>query len=143
GTGKPVPTFGEGGRVDLTQGLGRSVQRGLYGVTSPPVICRDVVMVGASILDFPVVKEMPPGDIRGFDVRTGKQRWIFHAMPQEGEFGRETWEGDSWKTAGGANVWSMMSADEALGTVYLPFGTPANDFSGGHPPADAPLRPHL
>jgi quinoprotein glucose dehydrogenase len=135
-TGKPIPSFGDGGRIDLTQGLGRAVDRRHYGVTSPPVICRDVVVVGASILDFPIEKEMPPGHVRGFDVRTGKQRWQFRAIPGEGEFGQETWERDSWKTGGGANVWSMMSADEALGTVYLPFGTPANDYYGGHRPGN-------
>lgn len=135
-TGKPIPTFGQKGRIDLTQGLGRVVDRRYYGVTSPPIVCRDVVMVGASILDFPLAKDMPPGDIRGFDVRTGKQRWIFHAIPREGEFGVETWEQDSWKTTGAANVWSMMSADEALGYVYLPFGTPANDQYGGERPGN-------
>jgi quinoprotein glucose dehydrogenase len=133
-TGKPIPTFGQGGRIDLTQGLGRAVDRRLYGVSSPPVICRDVVVVGSSILDAPAVKEMPPGDVRGFDVRTGKQRWRFHSVPGEGEFGQETWEQDSWKSTGSANVWTMMSADETLGTVYLPFGTPANDFYGGQRP---------
>lgn len=135
-SGKPVPTFGASGRIDLTQGLGRPVERALYGVTSPPVICRDVVMVGASILDFPLAKEMPPGDIRGFDVRTGKQQWCFHVIPQSGEFGNETWERDSWKSAGAGNVWTMMSADEALGTVYLPFSTPSNDFYGGQRPGN-------
>jgi quinoprotein glucose dehydrogenase len=133
-TGKPVPTFGQQGRVDLTQGLGRAVDRKMYGVTSPPVICRDVVVTGASILDFPAVKEMPPGDLRGFDVRTGKQLWLFRAVPREKEFGNETWEQDSWKAAGNANVWTMMSADEALGYIYLPFGTPANDYYGGQRP---------
>lgn len=130
-TGKPIPTFGKEGRIDLTQGLGRTVNRSLYGVTSPPIICRDVVMVGASILDFPMEKTMPPGDIRGFDVRTGKEKWSFHSVPREGEFGTETWGHDSWKTTGNTNVWTMMSADEALGYVYLPFGTPANDYYGG------------
>jgi quinoprotein glucose dehydrogenase len=80
-TGKPVPAFGDNGRIDLTQGLRRPVERALYGVSSPPMICRDVVIVGASILDYPRLKAMPPGDVRGFDVRTGQQRWIFHAVP--------------------------------------------------------------
>ena len=135
-TGKPISTFGHDGRIDLTQGLGRGVDRRHYGVSSPPIICRDVVVVGATILDFPLVKEMPPGDLRGFDVRTGKQQWLFRAVPGEGEFGNETWEQDSWKTTGNTNVWTMMSSDEALGYIYLPFGTPSNDYYGGQRPGN-------
>lgn len=134
GSGTPIRTFGRNGRVDLTQGLGRPVARPLYGVSSPPIICRDVVVVGSKVHDVPLAKEMPPGDVRGFDVRTGKQLWQFRSVPHEGEFGNETWERGSWKTTGGANVWTMMSADEALGYVYLPFGTPANDLFGGQRP---------
>jgi quinoprotein glucose dehydrogenase len=81
--------------------------------------------------DVPLAKEMPPGDVRGFDVRTGKQLWLFRSIPQAGEFGNETWEQESWKTTGAANVWTMMSADDELGYVYLPFSTPANDWYGG------------
>ena len=130
-TGKPVPTFGQDGRIDLTQGLGRPVDRRYYGVSSPPIIVRNVVVMGSKVNDVPLLKAMPPGDVRGFDVRTGKQKWIFHAVPQSGEFGNDTWEKESWKTTGAANVWTMMSADEALGYVYLPFSTPANDSYGG------------
>lgn len=133
-TGKPIPTFGRQGRIDLTQGLGRAIDRRLYGVSSPPVICRDIVVMGSKVHDVPVAKQMPPGDVRGFDVRTGKQLWVFHSIPEEGEFGNETWEEGSWKTAGAANAWTMMSADEELGYVYVPFGTPANDFYGGSRP---------
>jgi quinoprotein glucose dehydrogenase len=129
-TGKPIAAFGRDGRIDLTQGLGRPVDRRLYGVSSPPIICRDVVVMGSKVHDVPLAKEMPPGDVRGFDVRTGKQLWQFHSIPGEGEFGNETWEERSWKTAGAANVWTLMSADEALGYVYLPFGTSANDHYG-------------
>ena len=135
-TGKPIPTFGQDGRIDLTQGLGRPVDRRLYGVSSPPIICRDVVVMGSKVHEDPVQKEMPPGDVRGFDVRTGKQLWQFHSIPREGEFGNETWEQGSWKTTGAANVWTLMSADEALGYVYLPFGTSANDHYGVHRPGD-------
>ena len=135
-TGKPIPGFGEGGRVDLTKGLRRPVNRRLYAVFSPPVICRNVVVVGSTVLDSfaigkPPQKQMPPGDVRGFDVRTGEQRWIFHTIPQKEEFGNETWKNNSWMTTGNANVWTMMSADEELGYVYLPVSTPTNDFYGG------------
>ena len=135
-TGKPIPTFGQDGRIDLTQGLGRPVDRRLYGVSSPPIICRDVVVMGSKVHDVPLAKEMPPGDVRGFDVRTGKQLWHFHSIPREGEFGNETWEEGSWKTTGGANVWTLMSGDEALGYVYLPFSSPANDLFGGQRPGN-------
>ena len=131
-TGRPVEGFGDKGWVDLSQDLGRLVaERWHYGNTSPPVIVRDVVVVGSSVLDFPLHKAMPPGDVRGFDVRTGRKLWTFRAVPGPGEVGHDTWSGDSWKTTGGANVWTLMSADEELGYVYLPFGTPTNDYYGG------------
>jgi quinoprotein glucose dehydrogenase len=132
-TGRPLPGFGENGIVDLTQGLGRRVEhRSHYSVTSPPVIVRDAIVVGSSIMDFPIRADMPPGDVRGFDVRTGKLKWTFRAVPGPGEVGHETWENDSWKVTGGVNVWTLMSGDEDLGYVYLPFSTPANDYYGGH-----------
>ena len=135
-TGKPVTTFGRQGRIDLTQGLSRAADRRLYGVSSPPVICRDVVVMGSKVHDVPLAKQMPPGDVRGFDVRTGKQLWVFHSVPPAGEFGNETWQQGSWKTTGGANVWTLTSADEQLGYVYLPFGTPSNDWYGGQRPGN-------
>jgi quinoprotein glucose dehydrogenase len=135
-TGKPVSTFGQQGRIDLTQGLGRPVNRHLYGVSSPPVISRDVIVMGSKVHDVPLEKEMPPGDVRGFDVRTGKQKWLFHAIPREGQFGNETWKEGSWKTTGSTNVWTLISADDALGYVYLPFSTPSNDNYGGKRPGD-------
>lgn len=131
-TGQPVSSFGENGKINLAKAIPLAVNASNYAVTSPPVICRDVVMVGASIFDGPTTKEMPRGDIQAFDVRTGKPLWIFHTVPQAGEFGVETWENDSWKYTGNTNVWTMMSADEELGYVYLPIGTPTNDWYGGH-----------
>jgi quinoprotein glucose dehydrogenase len=103
-TGKPISTLGQEGRIDLTQGLGRAVDRRLYGVSSPPIICRDVVVMGSKVHDYPLAKEMPPGDVRGFDVRTGKQQWLFRAIPGEGEFGHETWLQDSWRTTAGQHL---------------------------------------
>ncbi len=130
-TGKPLESFGDQGRIDLTQGLRRPVSRTYYGVSSPPIICRDVAVVGASILDYPSKKAMPPGDVRGFDVRTGAVRWTFHSVPQDHEAGSETWAQESWKHMGNTNVWTTMSCDEELGYVYLPFSTPSNDYYGG------------
>jgi quinoprotein glucose dehydrogenase len=132
-TGHPIDGFGQKGRIDLAEGLGRPIPfRWLYGHTSPPVVVRDVVVVGSSVLGFPVQKSMPVGDVRGFDVRTGKLLWTFRAVPGPGEVGHETWENDSWKTTGNTNVWTLMSADEDLGYIYLPFSPPANDYYGGH-----------
>ena len=135
-SGKPIQSFGRNGRVDLTTGLRRPVERAFYSVNSPPVICGDVIVVGATVLDAfavgkPPHKTMPPGDVRGFDARTGAQLWVFQSIPQKGEFGNETWEHEAWKNTGSTNVWSMMSADEELGYVYLPFSTPTNDYYGG------------
>lgn len=135
-TGQPIPEFGQNGRIDLTQGLRRPINRRHYSVTSPPVVCRDVVTVGSSISDLPMRKEAPPGDVRGFDVRTGKLRWVFHTVPQAGEVGQETWENGSWQHTGNTNVWSIMSADEELGYIYLPVGTPTNDWYGGLRPGN-------
>ena len=135
-TGKPVPTFGTNGWVDLAQGLRRPVGRNYYTMTSPPVIVRDVIVVGSSVWDWWGQRPSPPGDVRGFDIRTGRPLWTFNTVPQAGEPGVETWEKDSWKEAGNANVWAPMSADEELGYVYLPISTPTNDYYGGHRPGD-------
>ena len=131
-TGKPVDGFGDSGRVDLTLGLGRPVDRKLYSVISAPTVVADVVVVGSSILDGPENKTMPPGHVRAFDPLTGEQVWMFHTIPQGKEFGADTWEDESWRYTGNANVWTGMSADQNLGYIYLPTGTPTNDWYGGH-----------
>ena len=105
-----------------------------YSITSAPVVCEDVVIVGSAISDQPRFREAPPGYVRGFDARTGELLWTFHTIPQPGEFGHETWEDDAWQYTGNANVWTLMSADEELGYVYLPVGNATNDHYGGHRP---------
>ncbi len=135
-TGKPVSTFGKDGRVDLAEGLRRPVNRNYYTMTSPPMIVRGVIVVGSSVFDFWGERPSPPGDVRGFDVATGRLLWTFHTVAQGEEPGVETWENDSWKETGNANVWAPMSADEELGYVYLPVSTPTNDYYGGHRPGD-------
>jgi quinoprotein glucose dehydrogenase len=131
-TGQPVSEFGDDGHVDLSEGLNRRAPLWAHQVNSPPIVCRNVIIVGSVIMDRPPTKAFVRGDIRGFDVRTGKKLWQFHSIPQQGEFGVETWENDSWKYSGNTNVWTLMSADEELGYVYLPFGAATNDFYGGH-----------
>ena len=131
-TGELISDFGENGKVDLATSLGKKIAERLITHSSPVGICRDTVIVGSIVFDGAATKEMPPGHVRGFDVRTGKMKWIFHTIPQEGELGNETWEDDSWKYSGNTNVWSMFAMDEELGYVYLPISTPTNDMYGGH-----------
>jgi quinoprotein glucose dehydrogenase len=134
-TGTPIPGFGKNGLVDLTEGLDRPVVKpGAIGASSPAIVVRDTVIVGAALLTgtAPVSKENVPGNVRGFDVRTGKRIWTFHTIAQPGEVGNETWEKDSWKYTGNTAVWAPMSADDELGYVYLPVETPTGDYYGGH-----------
>jgi quinoprotein glucose dehydrogenase len=135
-TGVPIADFGENGRLALTEGLRRPVDRKHYSVTSPPMVCRDRVIVGASIWDNPEVEEMPPGDVRAFDPVSGGHVWTFETIPQNELIASETWGEGSWQTAGNANVWTHMSCDEELGLVYLPTSTPTNDYYGGERPGD-------
>jgi quinoprotein glucose dehydrogenase len=133
-TGALDPAFGQGGRVDLMDGLAHAVRSTNYSVTAAPIICRGVVVVGSSIHDVPSHKEGPRGDVSGYDVQTGKKLWTLHSIPQKGEFGNDTWGDDSFTYTGNTNVWTNMSADEELGMIYLPFGTPTDDWYGGHRP---------
>lgn len=134
-TGRPIPAFGKDGIVELTNGLDRDVVTpGQIGSSSPAVVVRDVVVVGAAMIagTAPPSKTHVPGYVRGFDVRTGQQIWTFKTIPQPGEFGHETWEGDSWKYTGNTAAWAPLAADEELGYVYVPVETPTGDFYGGH-----------
>ena len=135
-TGRPDPAFGVEGRVDVIDGLPYAERMRNYAINSTPVVVKDVVIAGSNIGDGPFSKEQPRGDIFGFDVRTGKKLWTFHSVPQAGEYGHETWEDGSAEYTGNTNVWSMISVDESLGYVYLPFGTPTDDYYGGHRPGD-------
>jgi len=135
-TGRPIAGFGEGGTVDLTRGLRAPAPRGYYDMESPPTIVGDTIVVGSSIWDWWANRSALPGDVRGFDVRSGKLRWTFHTVPRAGEPGVETWLDESWRAAGNANVWAQISADESLGLIYLPVSTPTNDYYGGHRPGD-------
>lgn len=131
-TGQPDRAFNSGGRVDLKRGLGRTIDPALYAVSSPPLVVGDVVIVGSAMTEGTDMKEAPPGHVRAFDVRTGELKWIFHTIPEPGEYGSDTWPADAWQFSGGANVWTLMSADPELGLVYLPVGTTVPDYYGGH-----------
>ena len=131
-TGELLQEFGDGGRIDLMVGLRHARDRRNLFSISPATICRDTIVMGAGLNDRPTLIEMTPGDVRGYDVRTGELKWTFHNPPREGELGNDTWKDGSAEYTGNSNVWTHMSADEELGLVYLPFGTPTNDFYGGH-----------
>jgi quinoprotein glucose dehydrogenase len=133
-TGQLVPTFGSGGVVDISRGLVWEINRKHYTNTSPPVVYKDLVILGNGVGDRLVYKNDPPGDVRAFDARSGKQAWTFHTIPQKGEAGNETWGEDSWKFTGHTNVWAPMTLDAPRGLLYLPVSTPSNDFFGGRRP---------
>jgi quinoprotein glucose dehydrogenase len=135
-TGVPVAGFGKGGTLDLktpdVMGDTPAAAAGRmppYGLTSPPLVWKDLVITGAAVQEFPAIGAY--GDIRAWDVRTGKLAWTFHAVPRPGEFGHDTWEGDSWKNRSGVNNWGFMTADAARGIVYVAFGAPSWDRYGG------------
>lgn len=130
-SGEPDPSFADQGKLDLAQGLGREIDRRQYGVVSPPLITNNRVVVNSIINDGPTTKEMPPGHVRAFNPETGALEWMFKTIPQAGEFGNETWKDGSWEYTGNTNSWTIMSADDELGIVYIPIGTPTNDWYGG------------
>jgi len=129
-TGKPVASFGKGGAVDLRESVtnGHDISKVSVTATSPGVIYKDVLVMGSSVSEY---GDAAPGHVRGFDVRTGGMRWIFHTIPQPGEKGYETWPKDAYKKIGAANGWAGLVLDEKRGTVYLGTGSPAVDFYGG------------
>jgi quinoprotein glucose dehydrogenase len=126
-TGKPIPTFGTDGRIDLRENLGRDPHLQTDRLTTPGVIFKDLMIVGGRLGE-----SLPtsPGDVRAYDVRTGALRWSFHTIPHPGEFGYETWPKEAWQYSGAANSWPGMALDERRGIVYVPTGSAASDFYG-------------
>ncbi len=133
-TGQPVASFGDAGKIDMSEGLGRDVSDLVYRYLAPGTVYQDLIILGSlNGEDLPSA----PGHIRAFDVRTGEQRWIFHTIPQPGEYGYNTWEDSTaYQTIGGANNWSGMTLDEARGIVFVPLGSAAFDFYGGNRTGD-------
>jgi quinoprotein glucose dehydrogenase len=128
-TGRLDAKFGNGGIVDLRQGLPPNVATRGYGPTSAPAIWRNTIIVGVSCGEGPELAA--PGDIRAFDIDTGREVWRFRTVPGPGEFGHETWQGDSWQDRGGANAWGGFSVDVDRGLVFAGLGSAAFDFYGG------------
>jgi len=139
-TGQRINTFGTNGVVDLWLGLDRDgkVKPGTIGLTSAPIIVRDIIVVGMASgvgVSLPTL-DNTPGYIRGYDVRTGKLVWTFHTVPKPGEVGIETWGADSWKFTGNTGAWGPLAADDELGLVYIPTEMPSGDLFGGQRPGD-------
>lgn len=138
-TGKPVSSWGDNGRVDVSKILRRPVARDLMMTNSPPTVCGGNIIPSMGVFDsFATgavpLENHPPGDIVGIDPETGKRNWIFHNAPLDGEFGADTWGGGNW--IGGGNMWSRPTCDEETGTLYAAFTSPANDFYGGERPGN-------
>jgi quinoprotein glucose dehydrogenase len=133
-TGTPAAGFGNNGVVDMVTpeimppGLPTS-PFGQYGMTSPPTVYKNLVITGAAVQESPA--QGAAGDIRAWDVRTGKLVWTFHTVPRAGEFGNDTWKGDSWRNRSGVNVWGFITVDAQRGIAYLPIGAPSWDRYGG------------
>jgi quinoprotein glucose dehydrogenase len=128
GTGKSILTFGNHGLVNLREGLGRD-PRSLSHIQSdtPGRVFEDLIMLGSSTGESYL---SPPGDLRAYNVITGKMVWIFHTVPHPGEFGYETWPQDAWKYSGGTNTWGEITVDEKRGIAYFPTGSPTYDYYG-------------
>jgi len=128
-TGKLSPGFGDEGVVDMKPGALNGVAKASFGLSSPPIVYKNLVITGALVQETPSVGAA--GDTRAWDVRTGKLVWTFHSIPRPGETGSDTWEGDAWKNRSGTNVWGFFTIDANRGILYMPFGEPTTDYWGG------------
>ena len=128
-SGKPDDSFGKAGWLDLREGTAEKFPDRGYGMSSPPVIYKNLVICGSITPDGE--PQGPLGDVHAFDAHSGKLAWTFHTVAQKGEYGNDTWEGESWKDRAAVNPWSMLSLDESRGIVFIPLTSPATDFYGG------------
>ena len=131
-TGKSILQFGNNGLVNLREGLGRDPKTmARIQPNTPGRIFEDLIILGSATGEGYL---SPPGDIRAFNVITGKMAWIFHTIPHPGEFGYETWPKDAWRYSGGTNNWGEMTLDEPRGVAYIPTGSPTYDYYGADRP---------
>ncbi len=139
-TGRPVPSFGRDGIVDLKLEFDQELDlvKAPVGLHSTPIVAKSVVIVGAAFETGanPKSRSNVKGAVRGYDARTGKRLWLFRTIPQLGEFGNDTWEKDSWRYTGNTGVWAQISVDEELGIAYLPVELPTHDYYGGERPGN-------
>ena len=128
-TGKPIPSFGVGGAVDLREGLGRPANTLSVSASTPGVVFEDMLIIGSTVSET-----LPgsPGDIRAYDIKTGALRWSFHTIPHPGEFGYETWSPESWTINGGTNAWAGVTVDPKRAMVFAATGSPSFDFYGAN-----------
>ncbi len=127
-TGETIHTFGNDGLVNLREGLGRDVSNvGSVQSGSPGHVFENLIILGSAPGEL---YDSPPGDLRAYDVLTGKTVWTFHTVPHPGEFGYDTWPKDAWKYVGGVNTWGELSIDEKRGIAYFPLGSPTYDLYG-------------
>jgi quinoprotein glucose dehydrogenase len=138
-TGAPADEFGSHGVVDLKTAdvvpPGTSTSpMGQYGLTSPPLVYRNLVITGSATQELPALGAA--GDVRAWDARTGKLVWTFHTVPRPGEAGHDTWGAESWRGRSGVNVWGFMTVDVERGILYMPVAAPAWDRYGGDRPGD-------
>lgn len=128
-TGQPIRSFGHEGRIDLREGLGKPADRLSVSASSPGAIFDDLIILGSSV---PETLPGSPGHIRAFDVNTGALRWIFHTIPQPGEFGYDTWPANAHQVSGGANAWTGVTVDSKTGLVFAATGSASFDFYGAN-----------
>jgi quinoprotein glucose dehydrogenase len=133
-TGEPNPAFGDGGSVNLNTPEILGGLPGNNGLSSPPIVYRNLIITGGRTQENP--PRGPAGDVRAWDIHTGKLVWTFKSVPGPGEKFHDTWEGDSWKNRSGVNVWGFFTVDVERGIVYMPFGAPSVDQYGGDRPGD-------
>jgi len=127
-TGKPVPGFGTEGLVNMRTGVADKYPSNQYGLSSAPTIYKDLVITGAHVQENPTLG--PVGDIRAWDMRTGKLVWTFHTVPRPGEFNHETWQEDQWQDRSGANAWGYVAVDVEHGLAFAGIGQVTRDFDG-------------
>jgi len=128
-TGKLIESFGSSGRVSLKEGLGEKAKDLYVVATSPGIVYHDLLIIGSRVSEN---AGAAPGFIRAFNIRTGKLEWVFHTIPQPGEFGYDTWQKEAYQSTGAVNSWAGMSLDQERGIVYIPTGSAAFDFWGGN-----------
>jgi len=128
-TGKLNPGFGTEGKIDLRKGVADKFPKAHYGPSSPPAIWKNLIFTGAQVQEDPA--NGPSGDIRAWDIYTGKLVWTFHTVPRPGEANHDAWQEDQWEDRSGANAWGLMTVDTERGMLFVPLGTPTPDFYGG------------
>ena len=146
GTPVPIDGFPQTGVVDLLKDLGHPydpyegipLETGYITSSSPPIVVNDTIVVGNSAEQgyHQARIENVPGDILGYDVRTGQFKWKFNVIPQPGEYGHETWENDAWEWTGDVSSWAPLSADPENDLVYIPTNSATIDYYGGFRPGD-------